>query len=117
MATATQDGQVSFPEVTSGGQDAGSFGLFTATSGGTRIVKTNFSNNPSALTAGQRYVISDGEIVITHTGGDFDEPGRRETLTELAVSQQLYIGLFSGTGTTELSGDNYARQSIDFTVA
>ena len=117
MATSTQDGQVAFPEVTTGGQDAGSFGLFTATSGGTRIAKANFSNNPAALTSGQRYVIADGEVVITHTGGGFDEPGRRETLTALMVDQQLYIGLFSGTGTTELSGDGYARQSIDFAVA
>ena len=120
MATASQSNTITLPTVTTGGQDATHYALFSASSGGTRLTDwITIGNNPSALTSGQRYAIAAGQAVLTWSNSaadDFTEAGRRFILNAALVDVQAYLGL-SENGTSEMSGDGYARQAIDFTIA
>lgn len=79
MATATYDSIVNY-DVGDVGDDATQWSAWDAETGGVRIRRNDFSNNPVALIANQFYRVEAGEIVFTvpqSTDGGTAEEARR----------------------------------------
>ena len=122
MATAKNNSDISFGSVTTGGQDATHWGLWTAPTAGVFIVGGTNSTNTPALASGQNFLVEDEDAIITvpaSVSGRLSEAGARKILAGL-VSGTTYMSMHSSdpgnTGANEISGDGISRVSVDSTA-